>query len=78
MADFLVLVVTLSMMVGPLILALHDRVRQAFLRAQPGVGAPGYRLFAIYGANACSHAGCGCIARARVSAGIDSGSGRHL
>jgi len=36
MADFLVLVVTLSMMVGPLILALHDRVRQAFLRAQPG------------------------------------------
>jgi glutathione-regulated potassium-efflux system ancillary protein KefC/glutathione-regulated potassium-efflux system protein KefB len=36
MADFLVLVVTLSMMVGPLLLALHDRVRQAFLRAQPG------------------------------------------
>jgi monovalent cation:proton antiporter-2 (CPA2) family protein len=36
MADFLVLVVTLSMMVGPLILALHDRVRQAFLSAQPG------------------------------------------
>jgi glutathione-regulated potassium-efflux system ancillary protein KefC/glutathione-regulated potassium-efflux system protein KefB len=29
LADFLVLVVTLSMMIGPLILAVHDRVRKA-------------------------------------------------
>jgi monovalent cation:proton antiporter-2 (CPA2) family protein len=36
MADFLVLVVTLSMMVAPLILALHDRVRRALVSAQPG------------------------------------------
>ena len=35
-ADFLVLVVTLSMMVGPLILALHDRVRRAIVSAEPG------------------------------------------
>lgn len=34
-ADFLVLVVTLSMMTGPLLLALHDRVRKAFLDGQP-------------------------------------------
>jgi monovalent cation:proton antiporter-2 (CPA2) family protein len=36
MADFLVLVVTLSMMVAPLILALHDRVREALVSAEPG------------------------------------------
>jgi glutathione-regulated potassium-efflux system protein KefB len=36
MADFLVLVVTLSMMVAPLILGLHDRVRQALVSAEPG------------------------------------------
>jgi glutathione-regulated potassium-efflux system ancillary protein KefC/glutathione-regulated potassium-efflux system protein KefB len=36
LADFLVLVVTLSMMVAPLILGLHDRVRQALIRAEPG------------------------------------------
>jgi monovalent cation:proton antiporter-2 (CPA2) family protein len=36
MADFLVLVVTLSMMVAPLLLALHDRVRRALVSAQPG------------------------------------------
>jgi glutathione-regulated potassium-efflux system ancillary protein KefC/glutathione-regulated potassium-efflux system protein KefB len=35
-ADFLVLVVTLSMMVAPLILGLHDRVRKALLSAIPG------------------------------------------
>jgi glutathione-regulated potassium-efflux system ancillary protein KefC/glutathione-regulated potassium-efflux system protein KefB len=35
-ADFLVLVVTLSMMVAPLILGLHDRVRQTLLGAIPG------------------------------------------
>jgi monovalent cation:proton antiporter-2 (CPA2) family protein len=33
LADFLVLVVTLSMMIGPLILSLHDRVRKALLSA---------------------------------------------
>jgi monovalent cation:proton antiporter-2 (CPA2) family protein len=33
-ADFLVLVVTLSMMIGPLILGLHDRVRQALVSAE--------------------------------------------
>jgi glutathione-regulated potassium-efflux system ancillary protein KefC/glutathione-regulated potassium-efflux system protein KefB len=31
LADFLVLVVTLSMMIGPLILALHDRVRKSLM-----------------------------------------------
>jgi monovalent cation:proton antiporter-2 (CPA2) family protein len=31
LGDFLVLVVTLSMMIGPLILSLHDRVRKALL-----------------------------------------------
>jgi len=36
MADFLVLVVTLSMMLAPLILGLHDRVRKAILSAVPG------------------------------------------
>jgi monovalent cation:proton antiporter-2 (CPA2) family protein len=36
MADFLVLVVTLSMMVAPLILGVHDRVRKAILGAVPG------------------------------------------
>lgn len=36
LADFLVLVVTLSMMIGPLILGLHDRVRKALLSAIPG------------------------------------------
>ena len=35
-ADFLVLVVTLSMMVAPLLLGLHDRVRKAILAAVPG------------------------------------------
>jgi glutathione-regulated potassium-efflux system ancillary protein KefC/glutathione-regulated potassium-efflux system protein KefB len=35
-ADFLVLVVTLSMMVAPLLLTLHDRVRKAILAAVPG------------------------------------------
>jgi monovalent cation:proton antiporter-2 (CPA2) family protein len=35
-ADFLVLVVTLSMMVAPLILGLHDRVRKAILGGVPG------------------------------------------
>jgi monovalent cation:proton antiporter-2 (CPA2) family protein len=35
-ADFLVLVVTLSMMLAPLILGLHDRVRQTLLGAIPG------------------------------------------
>jgi monovalent cation:proton antiporter-2 (CPA2) family protein len=35
-ADFLVLVVTLSMMIGPLLTALHDRVRQALMSAEPG------------------------------------------
>ena len=35
-ADFLVLVVTLSMMLAPLILGLHDRVRKAILSAVPG------------------------------------------
>jgi monovalent cation:proton antiporter-2 (CPA2) family protein len=33
-ADFLVLVVTLSMMIGPLILGLHDRVRRALVSAE--------------------------------------------
>ena len=37
MADFLVLVVTLSMMLAPFILGLHDRVRKALLAAIPGV-----------------------------------------
>ena len=37
MADFLVLVVTLSMMLAPFILGLHDRVRKALLGAIPGV-----------------------------------------
>jgi monovalent cation:proton antiporter-2 (CPA2) family protein len=36
MADFLVLVVTLSMMLAPFVLALHDRVRKALLGAIPG------------------------------------------
>jgi glutathione-regulated potassium-efflux system ancillary protein KefC/glutathione-regulated potassium-efflux system protein KefB len=35
-ADFLVLVVTLSMMLAPLLLGLHDRVRKAILSAVPG------------------------------------------
>jgi glutathione-regulated potassium-efflux system ancillary protein KefC/glutathione-regulated potassium-efflux system protein KefB len=35
-ADFLVLVVTLSMMLAPLVLGLHDRVRKAILSAVPG------------------------------------------
>jgi monovalent cation:proton antiporter-2 (CPA2) family protein len=35
-ADFLVLVVTLSMMVAPLILGVHDRVRKVLLAAIPG------------------------------------------
>jgi monovalent cation:proton antiporter-2 (CPA2) family protein len=33
LADFLVLVVTLSMMIGPLILSVHDRVRKALMSA---------------------------------------------
>jgi monovalent cation:proton antiporter-2 (CPA2) family protein len=37
MADFLVLVVTLSMMLAPFLLGLHDRVRKALLAAIPGV-----------------------------------------
>ena len=36
LADFLVLVVTLSMMVGPLLLGLHDRVRRTLSSAAPG------------------------------------------
>jgi monovalent cation:proton antiporter-2 (CPA2) family protein len=36
LADFLVLVVTLSMMIGPLILGLHDRVRNALVKADSG------------------------------------------
>jgi monovalent cation:proton antiporter-2 (CPA2) family protein len=36
LADFLVLVVTLSMMIGPLILGLHDRVRAALVKADSG------------------------------------------
>jgi glutathione-regulated potassium-efflux system ancillary protein KefC/glutathione-regulated potassium-efflux system protein KefB len=36
MADFLVLVVTLSMMLAPFVLGLHDRVRKALLGAIPG------------------------------------------
>jgi monovalent cation:proton antiporter-2 (CPA2) family protein len=35
-ADFLVLVVTLSMMLAPLVLGLHDRLRTAILSAIPG------------------------------------------
>jgi glutathione-regulated potassium-efflux system ancillary protein KefC/glutathione-regulated potassium-efflux system protein KefB len=35
-ADFLVLVVTLSMMLAPLVLGLHDRVRTTILSAIPG------------------------------------------
>jgi monovalent cation:proton antiporter-2 (CPA2) family protein len=35
-ADFLVLVVTLSMMIGPLLLLLYDRVRQGLASAEPG------------------------------------------
>jgi glutathione-regulated potassium-efflux system ancillary protein KefC/glutathione-regulated potassium-efflux system protein KefB len=36
LADFLVLVVTLSMMIGPLILGLHDRVRKSLVKADSG------------------------------------------
>jgi monovalent cation:proton antiporter-2 (CPA2) family protein len=36
LADFLVLVVTLSMMVGPLLLGLHDRVRAALVSTDSG------------------------------------------
>jgi monovalent cation:proton antiporter-2 (CPA2) family protein len=36
LADFLVLVVTLSMMVGPLVLGLHDRVRAALVSTDSG------------------------------------------
>jgi len=36
LADFLVLVVTLSMMIGPLILGLHDRVRRSLVKADSG------------------------------------------
>jgi Kef-type K+ transport system membrane component KefB len=36
LADFLVLVVTLSMMIGPLLLGLHDRVRAALVSRDTG------------------------------------------